>query len=179
MEREGAAAVRYRRAVVRAGPGRVRDLGSRRRLRYRIRHVVPGIDDRDVSGVPGTVRRMIEVQVGLVIVPGIRLMPVIGFHRGPKTVSDLDDQMRPGERRGMPVLRGTYGRGVSAAYVFAVADTPDSPGAGTAPAIGRLSTIVRPPPGVSSAFRVPPMASVKPRATARPRPTPAPRGESP
>ncbi len=43
----------------------------------------------------------------------------------------------------------------------------------------RVRTIVRPPPGVSSALRVPPTASAKPRATARPRPTPAPPGASP
>ena len=34
--------------------------------------------------------------------------------------------------------------------------------------------MVSPPPGVSSADRVPPIASVRPRATARPRPTPSP-----
>ncbi len=46
-------------------------------------------------------------------------------------------------------------------------------------AAGRVRTMVRPPPGVSSASSVPPMASAKPRATARPSPTPAPRGASP
>src|SRR5581483_3990788 len=44
-------------------------------------------------------------------------------------------------------------------------------------AAGRLSTMVRPPPGVSSATRLPPIASTNPRATARPRPTPVPRAE--
>ena len=39
--------------------------------------------------------------------------------------------------------------------------------------------MVSPPPGVSSAQRVPSIASVRPRATARPRPTPSPRGASP
>ena len=39
--------------------------------------------------------------------------------------------------------------------------------------------MVRPPPGVSSAASVPPIASMKPRATARPRPTPAPAAVSP
>lgn len=42
-----------------------------------------------------------------------------------------------------------------------------------------VMTMVMPPPGVSSAVSVPPIASAKPRATARPRPTPAPRGASP
>src|SRR5690606_23321051 len=52
-------------------------------------------------------------------------------------------------------------------------------GSGTAPAARRVTVMVRPPPGVSSASRVPPIASAKPRATGRPRPTPAPRGASP
>ena len=37
---------------------------------------------------------------------------------------------------------------------------------------GRLTTMVRPPPGVSSAVISPPIASTNPRATASPRPTP-------
>src|SRR4051794_3786391 len=43
--------------------------------------------------------------------------------------------------------------------------------AGTAAAF-RATTMVRPPPDVSSAVSVPDIASVRPRATARPRPTP-------
>ena len=45
------------------------------------------------------------------------------------------------------------------------------PGRGAATA-GMVTAMVSPPPGVSSALKVPPMASVKPRASARPRPTP-------
>src|SRR5581483_8156775 len=47
------------------------------------------------------------------------------------------------------------------------------------PGTGRLTTIVVPPPGVSSTVRSPPTASTKPFATARPSPTPAPFGLSP
>src|ERR1700727_4055862 len=39
-------------------------------------------------------------------------------------------------------------------------------------AAGSDRVMVRPPPGVSSGSRVPPMASVRPRARASPRPTP-------
>ena len=39
-------------------------------------------------------------------------------------------------------------------------------------AAGSEMTMVRPPPGVSRASRVPPIASVRPRDSARPRPTP-------
>src|SRR5581483_4556876 len=46
-------------------------------------------------------------------------------------------------------------------------------------AVGRTTTMVVPPPGVSSTVSSPPMATVKPRATARPRPTPAPEERSP
>ncbi|MFE3627131.1 transcriptional regulator [Streptomyces goshikiensis] len=41
---------------------------------------------------------------------------------------------------------------------------------GTSPAMGRVMTMVKPPPGESSAVGVSPMGSVKPRATARPTP---------
>jgi hypothetical protein len=44
---------------------------------------------------------------------------------------------------------------------------PYSPGAA-----GSETVIVRPPPGVSSAVSVPPMASVSPRESASPKPTP-------
>ena len=37
-----------------------------------------------------------------------------------------------------------------------------------------MATIVQPPPGVSSMYRRPALASMKPRLTARPRPTPGP-----
>ena len=43
-------------------------------------------------------------------------------------------------------------------------------------ALGSSMTIVRPPPGVSSADTSPPIASASPRATASPRPTPSPDG---
>ena len=43
----------------------------------------------------------------------------------------------------------------------------------------RLTTIVRPPPGVSSTVISPPIASTNPRATARPRPVPVPFDWSP
>src|SRR5436305_12993966 len=43
----------------------------------------------------------------------------------------------------------------------------------------RLTTIVRPPPGVSSTVISPPIASTNPRATARPRPVPLPFDWSP
>ena len=44
---------------------------------------------------------------------------------------------------------------------------------------GTLTTIVRPPPGVSSGVREPPIASTNPRATARPSPTPSVPARSP
>nr|WP_244328993.1 hypothetical protein [Streptomyces puniciscabiei] len=58
--------------------------------------------------------------------------------------------------------------------------SPSSDSSGRrAGAVGTASTMVSPAPGVSSARKAPPVASVKPRATARPSPTPLPRGESP
>src|SRR5581483_3586635 len=45
--------------------------------------------------------------------------------------------------------------------------------------VGRTTTMVVTPPGVSSTVSSPPMATVNPRATARPRPTPAPDERSP
>ena len=44
---------------------------------------------------------------------------------------------------------------------------------------GILTTMVQPPPGVSSTSRLPPTASTNPRATASPSPTPTPFSESP
>jgi len=48
----------------------------------------------------------------------------------------------------------------------------DHKNAGHPASRGSVTTIVRPPPGVSSASSVPPFASTKPRATASPRPRP-------
>src|ERR1041384_1078504 len=45
------------------------------------------------------------------------------------------------------------------------------PAAGVA--MGRVTVMVSPPPGVSAGVMVPSMASMKPRAMARPRPSPA------
>ncbi len=47
------------------------------------------------------------------------------------------------------------------------------------PTAGRRTTIVQPPPGVSSTSNSPPTASTNPRATARPSPTPIRLSESP
>lgn len=184
--------VERRCAVAKPGGGRgPRSLGGRRRPASRATDRCRGVAVRQHGWWPG---------------PNPRSPPTSSRLRRPTRGTATADVRRPGRptdtrtsprRNHRPPNRVTAtAQHPARGQRVRLSPTPDVPPAPAAPqdvapagspgsserrsgAVGTASTMVRPPPGVSSAWSVPPMASVNPRATARPRPTPAPRGASP
>lgn len=125
----------------------------------------------------------IPVPVGGPLLPRPRVVPATGCTavtsgEEARRCPPQDHLAATAGRTGADRPRATEPRHGGRRHDVIVAGRSRSTG-GPPSAARRVNTMVKPPPGVSSAASTPPIASTKPRATARPRPTPAPPGASP